>query len=96
MCCKVRVRDCSDTQRARTAQFLGWSGFKVFETKRLNRSHPMSASSGPTWERELRALNMSKNTKQVNVMVVSRGVISLSRSWERRRTRQRTDHMDAH
>ena len=26
-------------------------------------------------ERELRALNMSKNTKQVNVMVVSRAVI---------------------
>lgn len=33
-----------------------------------------------TWDRELRALNMSKKTKQVKVMVVSRGVISLSRN----------------
>lgn len=31
-----------------------------------------------TCERELSALNMSKKTKQVKVMVVSRGVISLS------------------
>lgn len=31
-----------------------------------------------TCERELRALNMSKKTKQVKVMVVSRGVITLS------------------
>ncbi len=36
-----------------------------------------------TCDRELRALNISKNTKQVNVMVVSRGVISLSRSWKK-------------
>lgn len=27
------------------------------------------------WERQLKALNISKNTKQVNVIVVSRGVI---------------------
>jgi hypothetical protein len=32
----------------------------------------------PTCDRQLNALNMSKNTKHVNVMVVSRGVILLS------------------
>ena len=32
-------------------------------------------------ERQERALNMSKNTKQVKVMVVSRGVIILSSIW---------------
>lgn len=31
-----------------------------------------------TWDLELKALNISKNTKQVKVMVVSRGVITLS------------------
>lgn len=35
-----------------------------------------------TCERELRALNMSKKTKQVKVMVVSRGVITLSCNWK--------------
>jgi hypothetical protein len=34
-----------------------------------------------TCDRQLRALNMSKNTKQVNVIVVSLGVIILSLIW---------------
>ena len=34
--------------------------------------------SGVTCERQLNALNISKNTKHVNVIVVSRGVILLS------------------
>lgn len=33
-------------------------------------------------ERQLRALNMSKKTKQVKVIVVSRGVTILSLSWK--------------
>jgi len=40
-----------------------------------------------TCERQLRALNMSKNTKHVNVMVVSRGVIILSLIWKGNRKR---------
>lgn len=36
-----------------------------------------------TCERQLSALNMSKNTKQVNVMVVSRGVMTLSLIYNR-------------
>jgi len=39
-----------------------------------------------TCDRQLRALNMSKNTKQVNVMVVSRRVILSSASWNQRIT----------
>ena len=42
---------------------------------------------GITCERQLRALNMSKNTKHVNVMVVSRGVIILSLIWKGNRKR---------
>lgn len=34
-------------------------------------------------DRQLKALNMSKNTKQVNVIVVSRGVTTLSLNWKR-------------
>lgn len=36
-----------------------------------------------TCERQLSALNMSKNTKHVNVMVVSRGVMTLSLIYNR-------------
>jgi hypothetical protein len=36
-----------------------------------------------TCDRQLRALNMSKNTKQVNVIVVSLGVIILSLIWNK-------------
>lgn len=38
-----------------------------------------------TCDRELRALNISKKTKQVKVMVVSRGVITLSCNWKTNR-----------
>lgn len=44
-----------------------------------------SEGAGLTCERELRALNMSNRTKQVKVMVVSRGVITLSCNWNRNR-----------
>lgn len=33
---------------------------------------------GLTWERQVKALNRSKSTKQVKVMVVVRGVLALS------------------
>lgn len=36
-----------------------------------------------TWDLELSALNISKNTKHVKVIVVSRGVITLSRSCQK-------------
>lgn len=39
-----------------------------------------------TWERQVKALKRSKNTKQVKVMVVVRGVLALSSGIWRART----------
>ena len=45
-----------------------WVGLRRMEKKRV------------TWDRQVRALNMSNSTKQVKVMVVSLGVTTLSSS----------------
>ena len=43
-----------------------------------------------TCDRQLSALNISKNTKHVNVMVVSRGVIMLSLICEKKKYKHKT------
>ena len=68
-----------------TVQYIIQQGCAILQYSTLyNRDVPPYITIHHTCDRQLSALNMSKNTKQVKVIVVSLGVIILSLIWNKK------------